>query len=185
MEKVDISVIMPVYNGQKYLGETLGNLLKQTYKNFEVLCINDASTDATLNIMKKFQKVDKRIRIFENYEHAGAAFSRNRGILEAAGEYITFLDGDDIFEEEMLDDRRIMIYARNHSEVTRISYNRNPMCAYQAMLKLGRELVNRGLFAELCNHYYCLLFFSIRYALVNAKSTEKAKQFYDFWQKRV
>lgn len=289
MDRADISVIMPIYNGEKYLEETLDNLLKQTFKNFEVICINDASTDATSNILEEFGKRDGRIRIFNNCERMGAAFARNRGIREASGKYIAFLDSDDIFEEEMLaiayktiekyetdivvyeilsvpseriyekrsiwrssqfrkeyctdsfaarqcqpdtlmdwmsspcnklyrksfitenklefqslqsandvyfvnmalllakkmimmDDHRVMVYARNHGDTTRISYNRDPMCAYQAMLKLGQELVDRGLFSEVFQHYYCLLFFIIKFALQNVKQVERAKRFYAFLQ---
>ena len=100
---MDISVIMPIYNGEKYLEETLRNLLKQTQKNFEIICIDDNSTDVTLNILKRYREADERIRILKNNERMGAAFSRNRGIYEAKGKYITFLDGDDIFEEVMLE----------------------------------------------------------------------------------
>ena len=101
MNKTDISVIMPIYNGEKYLEETLDSLLKQTYKDFEIICIDDASTDTTRDILQRYRRTDDRIRILKNAEHAGAAFSRNRGIRAAAGKYITFLDGDDIFEEDM------------------------------------------------------------------------------------
>ncbi len=85
---------MPVYNAEKYLGETLQSLLKQTYKDFEILCINDASIDTTSEILKNFQCMDKRIRILENNEHSGAALSRNVGIREAKGKYITFWERD-------------------------------------------------------------------------------------------
>ena len=82
----------------------------------------------------------------------------------------------------MLDDSRVMVYARDHSERTRISYDRDPMCAYQAALKLGQELVSRKLLSTVFKHYYCLVFFLLKFALVNTKREEKARQFYDFLQ---
>lgn len=100
---VSISIIMPLYNAGKYLKESLKSVQNQTFADYELICINDASTDATMDILQSFQREDGRIRIFTNKEHSGAAISRNRGIQEARGKYITFLDGDDIFEEEMLE----------------------------------------------------------------------------------
>ena len=63
MNKTDISVIMPIYNGEKYLEETLDSLLKQTYKDFEIICIDDASTDTTRDILQRYRRTDDRIRI--------------------------------------------------------------------------------------------------------------------------
>lgn len=98
-----ISVIMPLYNAEKYLAESLTSVLKQTLLQFELICINDASTDGTLDILREFQKRDNRIKIILNEEHSGAAYSRNEGIKVSRGAYLSFLDGDDIFEEEMLE----------------------------------------------------------------------------------
>lgn len=99
----DISIIMPVYNASMFLEETVNSILMQTYSNFELICINDASMDNTIEILREFQKKDERIQIIENEKRLGAAGSRNKGIDVAQGRYITFLDGDDIFEEEMLE----------------------------------------------------------------------------------
>lgn len=99
---VEISIIMPLYNASRYLEEALQSVLKQTFSEFELICINDASTDNTLDILYSFAKADNRIRILINDERMGAAYSRNRGITEARGSYIIFLDGDDIFDEDLL-----------------------------------------------------------------------------------
>lgn len=290
MNKISISIIIPVYNAEKYLSETLQSVLKQTYKEFEVICINDASTDTSSEILYQFQCLDSRIRVIENNERSGAAFSRNIGIRESKGKYITFLDADDIFEEEMLQsaydamekndvdiviyegvhvssehiyekkkvrhnerfiekycmipfsvrecepieflnwgdspwnklykrsfiisnnlefqdipnsndvyfvemalllaekvialaDSRVMVYARDHDEPTRISYDRDPMCTYQAMEKIGKELINRKMFSEVFQHYYCRLFYGLRYSIRNTKKCETARNFYTFLQK--
>ena len=70
---VTISVIMPLYNAAKYLKEALESVLKQTYRDFELVCINDCSTDDTLNILLEYKEKDKRIKILSNEIHSGAA----------------------------------------------------------------------------------------------------------------
>lgn len=285
----NISIVMPLYNAEKYLEETLESIIQQTYTEFEVICVNDASTDATREILLRYQNADRRIKILDNGERLGAAASRNRGICEAEGKYITFLDGDDIFEEEMLetayktieehdadiavyeytvvssehiyekrriertkkftkkfcgkvfsatdcepiefaqwsfspcnklyrrdficsnhlefqsltscndvyfvgmalllsnrtivlDDRRAMVYARNHNTVTRISYDRDPMCCYWAMKKIGEELVARKVLSKTFEHYYCTLFYRLRGALLSTRRKDVAESFYRFLQ---
>ncbi len=284
---VVISVIMPLYNAERYLEEALHSILAQTYKEFELICINDASTDATLEILKRFQNEDNRIRIIENEERLGAAISRNRGIKASRGKYITFLDGDDIFEEEMLNlsykamekyntdlvmyeckhipsesihekrviqrrdsfiekyckrpfsmkdcrpieimhlpvqpysklyrksfiennrlhfqslpccndvyfgemalylakrmimlnDRRIMVYIRDHDTPTRISYDRDPMCAFFALEKLGKELKKRDMLQQVSEHFSIYAFFIFCYSLRITKKQDIARKFYMF-----
>lgn len=99
----NISIIMPLYNAEKYLSECLDSVLNQTFKNFELICVNDASTDATLDVVQRYAARDKRIRILQNQERSGAAAARNRGMKEAQGRYLIFLDGDDLYDEEMLE----------------------------------------------------------------------------------
>ena len=278
---------MPLYNAEKYLEESLRSVLKQTLSDFELICINDGSTDNTLNILRNFQEKDNRIVIFENPQRQGAAYSRNKGIEMANGTYLSFLDGDDIFDEQMLevgyqaafenavdvviyeykhvlsdaiyqkeyvnrkveykkrfcrkpflikevlpceflllssspcnklyrrefimteqlrfqtlsssndvyfvlmammlakgifvlDDNRVMVYARDHFESSRISFNRDPMCAYKAMKKLQHELILRGKFGELYQHFYYRLFFTLKCALENTKTKELQEEFYNF-----
>lgn len=284
---IEISVIMPVYNASRYLGEALQSILQQKYKEFELICINDASTDNTMDILYSYAHMDSRIKLLINEERMGAAYSRNKGIKEAVGDYVVFFDGDDIYDEELLElacqeikrtdadivlyeamlvpteqiyekrfkvrsdkfiekycnntftprecdplvfstwdastqtklykrnfiisnqlefqslsccndvyfgymalmladkvimlyDRRVMYYTRVHNEISRISYNRNPMCAYYAMEKLAYELEKRGLFKELFRHYYCLLFGVLVTALTKAKIKEESENFYTF-----
>lgn len=88
------SVILTVYNCEKYLKECLDSLINQTFKDFEIICINDGSTDNSVNILEDYAKRDNRIQI-HNQENQGVGASRNRGIELAQGEYIQFLDGDD------------------------------------------------------------------------------------------
>lgn len=290
MENVDISIIMPLYNSEKYLEESLKSVLEQTFKNYELICVNDGSTDGTLDILEKFFKKDNRVRIISNSKRSGAACSRNKGMSMANGTYLAFLDGDDIFDETMLekaygtieknvadivifdykhvpseqiydklridhgreyrdrfckntftvydcepyefinwplgpcnklyrrmfiqdnclefqdiscsndvffvymalllssrtivlDVNRIMIYARDHFEASRISCNRDSMCNYMALMKIGQELVKRGKFKELSPYFYYRVFFSLRDGLVADHNEERARAFYHFLQK--
>lgn len=97
-----ISIVIPIYNDEEYIAECLDSILRQTYTDFEVLCIDDGSTDNTLEIIKRYLNTDSRIRIFENY-HKGPGWERNFGIQQARGEYITFMDHDDFVEPEWLE----------------------------------------------------------------------------------
>lgn len=92
-----ISVIIPVYNVEDYLYVCLNSILKQSYENFEVICIDDASTDSSLEILEYFAKKDSRVKILKNDSNRGPGFSRNRGLDVAEGKYISFLDADDWF----------------------------------------------------------------------------------------
>lgn len=282
-----ISIIMPLYNAERYLAETLQSVLAQTYENFELICIDDCSNDATAEILADFQKEDVRIRILVNECRLGAAESRNRGLKEAQGKYVTFMDGDDIFDEELLEktyycaeehdvdivifeymhvpceeiyikriagrsdsflekyskypfsvktytpenfpnwsdsvcdklfrrkficdhdivfqnlpsfndvyfakmatycaekiiwlsDTRIMLYARNHFTLSRISNNRDPMCAYYAMEKLGTELKARNMMADLAAHFYYRMLIMMLSVLKNEKDGKRQRDFYNF-----
>ncbi|MEG2293307.1 MAG: glycosyltransferase family A protein [Carnobacterium sp.] len=89
-----VTIFIPLYNGENYIKETLESAISQSYSNLDILVINDGSTDSGLNIVKSFS--DPRIRIIENKKNSGIAYTRNRGLQEAKGLYIAFLDADDI-----------------------------------------------------------------------------------------
>ena len=97
-----VSVIIPVYNVEKYLPECLDSVISQTLKEIEIICVDDGSTDNSVNILKEYAKKDKRITVLRQTNlHAGVA--RNAGIAVAKGEYFSFLDSDDFFELDMLE----------------------------------------------------------------------------------
>lgn len=100
---VEITVIIPVYNAEKYIGECLQSLYRQSFKNSEVLVINDSSTDDTVNVVKDFIKghEDFNLKIV-TVPNGGAAKARNEGINLATGKYIFFMDADDIADNRML-----------------------------------------------------------------------------------
>ena len=286
----DISIIMPLYNAEKYLNEAIGSLINQTFSNFELLCINDGSTDGTSAILEELSLKDERIRVINNVTRQGAAVSRNLGITEAKGKYLIFLDGDDVFDEDLLkaafdtiehtnadivlfnymhvnsediynkrwiqqgetyiarycrdvfcikelqphefigfsaatcnklyrrsfinannvmfqnlpssndvyfslysllvsnkiivlNDERVMVYARDHHESSRISRHRDPMCAYTAMEYLLKNLVNNDVLDSVSNHYFYQLIFILKGELYRNRLTKVEQQFYVFLKK--
>jgi glycosyltransferase involved in cell wall biosynthesis len=94
MKVPNVTICMAVYNAEKYIKEAIESVLKQTYTDFELLIINDGSTDTSLEIVGSFS--DSRIRIIHNSENKGLLFTRNRGLQEALGTYIAIFDADDI-----------------------------------------------------------------------------------------
>ena len=99
---IKISVIMPIYNAGDYLRRALSDVLSQTIKEIEIICIDDGSTDGSLAIIKEMQESDERIRIVTE-NNAGPSIARNKGIVRARGEFIIFLDADDFFESTLLE----------------------------------------------------------------------------------
>ena len=97
-----ISVIVPIYNTEKYLRQCIDSIISQSYRNIEVLLINDGSTDASSEICREYLDKDKRCYYFEK-ENGGLSDARNYGIERAKGEYITFIDSDDFFLEEAIE----------------------------------------------------------------------------------
>lgn len=90
-----ISIIIPIYNVEKYLFDCLSSVLNQTYTNFEVICVDDCSTDSSLQIAEEFAKADPRIKILKNEVNSSLGYSRNKGLKHAKGKYVLFLDSDD------------------------------------------------------------------------------------------
>ena len=97
-----ISVVIPAYNAEQFLDETLESVLSQTYENWECIIVNDGSTDNTESIAKKWCERDTRFRYFYK-ENSGVSDTRNLGIKEARGEYIAFLDADDLYMPNFLE----------------------------------------------------------------------------------
>lgn len=102
-EKPKVSIIIPCYNCADFIDETLECLVAQTYKNFEVVCINDGSKDTTLEHLEKWENSGKLKISIINQENAGVSRARNNGIKKAAGEYILFLDSDDRYHEKFVE----------------------------------------------------------------------------------
>lgn len=97
-----VSIIMPVYNSEKYIDDTIKYVLSQTYEDFEFIIVNDGSMDSTQKICEEYAKKDSRIRLFNN-ENGGVSRARNFAISKATGEYIRFIDADDKMEKDSLE----------------------------------------------------------------------------------
>lgn len=117
MEK--ISIIIPVYNNELFLDKCLTSVINQTYKNLEIILINDGSKDKSLKIMKKYEAKDNRIIIIDK-ENEGVSIARNKGIDRSTGKYITFLDSDDYLELNAIE---IMYQTLNKQKVNLLRSN--------------------------------------------------------------
>ncbi|MBR2713016.1 MAG: glycosyltransferase family 2 protein [Bacilli bacterium] len=98
-----VSIIVPVYNSSKYLSHSLNSLIKQTYKNLEIILIDDASTDKSAEIIKKFSLKDDRIIPFYSELNQGVSKARNRGLKTFSGDYVLFVDSDDYLVEDAIE----------------------------------------------------------------------------------
>ena len=98
-----ISVIMPAFNCEKYISKSIDSVLHQTHKNWELIIVDDNSSDNTASIASEYAKKDSRIRVINQIPNAGCAQARNLGISEAKGKYIAFLDSDDMWVAEKLE----------------------------------------------------------------------------------
>lgn len=98
-----VSVIMPAYNAEKTIGAAIESVLQQSFKDFELIIIDDCSSDGTFEIMQQYAEVDRRIRICRNKINSGVSFTRNYGTEIAEGEWIAYLDSDDMWKSEKLE----------------------------------------------------------------------------------
>ncbi len=96
-----LSVIMPVYNGGQYVKQAVESVLSQTFTDFEMICVNDASTDNSLSVLLDLQKTDARVKVIDSRENVGAGGARNLGLDAALGTYVTFVDADDAIEQDL------------------------------------------------------------------------------------
>ena len=101
---IKISTIIPVFNSERYIEDTLDSIVKQTYMPYEILIIDDASNDNTFNICKRLQKIYKNIKVISLKKNMGVSYVRNLGIKKARGNYIHFIDADDTIEKNMYED---------------------------------------------------------------------------------
>ncbi len=102
MKDIKVSVIIPVYNASEHLGQCLDSVFAQTLKEIEVICVDDGSTDGSLEMLNAYAKEDGRLTVIHQ-ENAGAGSARNTGLAAASGKYLSFLDADDFAEPSMLE----------------------------------------------------------------------------------
>lgn len=98
-----ISIVIPVHNAERFLEQTIDSVLAQTYQDWELIPVDDCSTDHSLAILQTYAKKDQRIHPVSMVQNQGAALTRNHGIRQAKGEYLAFLDADDVWRPEKLE----------------------------------------------------------------------------------
>lgn len=104
-----VSIITPAYNSSEYIREAIESVIAQTYKNWEMIIVDDASQDNTYEILNNYANKDKRIKPIFLEKNCGAAYARNRAIECAQGRYIAFLDSDDLWKKEKLEKQLIFM----------------------------------------------------------------------------
>ena len=117
-----VSVIIPYYKKRNFISETIESVLKQSYKNFEILIIYDDNSDTDFSFIKEIKKKDSRIAIIKNINKLGAGISRNIGISKSKGSYIAFLDADDTWHIDKLE-KQINFMKKHNYSVTHTSYS--------------------------------------------------------------
>ena len=120
MNSIYVSIIMPIYNAERFLHQSLGSVVDQTLKNIEIICVNDGSTDSSLSMMKQYAAEDKRIRIIDK-ANGGYGQSMNCGLRIAKGEYIGILEPDDFMSKDMLE-TLYNIAKKNNADVVKSNY---------------------------------------------------------------
>ncbi len=119
--KVKVSIITPLYNSERFVKECLESVLKQTYNNWEMLIVDDCSTDKSAEIVNQYLSRDKRFKYFKLNNNSGAGVARNKAILEAKGDIIAFLDSDDIWLAKKLEEH-VNFMEKNNAAFSHTSY---------------------------------------------------------------
>ncbi|MGL5920237.1 MAG: glycosyltransferase family 2 protein [Bacteroidales bacterium] len=150
-----VSVIVPVYNAANYLDACIGSILKQDYRNFELILIDDGSKDNSLSIIQNYLSIDSRIQVFHHANH-GVSYTRNRGIDLSSGDYILFIDSDDTIEPSYISDfirpsadhYNLVIQGLNYyvdDKLSRASFNEKEYSEEEIVhLFIEEKLINHG-----------------------------------------
>lgn len=168
-----VSIIMPSWNTAKFIGESIQCVVEQTYTNWELLIVDDCSTDNTDEVVKPFL-IDKRIKYFKNEKNSGAALTRNRAMREAQGEWIAFLDSDDLWMPEKLEKQISFMkknrYVLSFTEYEKIDEEDKPLNIYVS----GPDVVNKR---KMYNYDYIgqltMMYSAKHFGLVQIKDIKK------------
>ncbi|WP_224490271.1 glycosyltransferase family 2 protein [Robertkochia flava] len=121
MNKIKLSVTLAAFNVQDFIQESIGSILNQTFKDFELICIDDASDDLTSQVLKEYAEDDNRIKLILKKENQGLAVARNESLELATGKYILFLDGDDIYDNTLFE-KAVHLAERERSDMVLWDY---------------------------------------------------------------
>lgn len=135
-----LSIIIPIYNIEKYLSATLENILEQSFADYELLLIDDGSTDGSTEICDKFARLDSRVCVIHQ-QNAGVSAARNVGVASAKGKYIGFVDGDDLIEPNMFE-TLVSLAEKHQADIVQCRHNR--ACSVQGVIISGIERMIDG-----------------------------------------
>ena len=176
-----ISIVVPVYNGEKFIEDCIKSILGQTYPDWELILIDNDSEDHTLKICKEYARLDGRIQVFHQHKNRGVSVARNLGLERAAGAYITFIDADDWIEKDYLErllyllkkedgsmviceyekvyeKDRLIFRQKNEKEEALPEQNRNLPTAGETVRKFDKEEYLKEYFLEGNTHCWGILF---------------------------
>lgn len=141
-----VSIITPSYNTSKYIGKTIESVLKQTYENWEMIIVDDCSTDDTDEVVKPYLS-DKRIKYIKNDKNSGAAISRNCALREAGGKWIAFLDSDDLWDPKKLE-KQIEFMEKNNYHFSYTNYEEINEDGYKTgvLITGPKKITRRGMY---------------------------------------
>lgn len=160
-----VSIVVPIYNAEKFLTQTIESVLNQTYSNYELILVNDGSKDNSLDICNKYAEIDSRIRVISQHNQ-GAGVARNTGISTSKGKYVMFLDADDTYEpnivselvskiEETASDLAICgYYVTNETEKKTIKTDCSKKMSGQEIYDCVETLCKKGVFNSMCNKIF-------------------------------
>lgn len=143
-----VSVIMPSYNTAKYISQSIESVIAQTYQNWELIIVDDCSTDNTDEVVSQYFG-DKRIRYFKNEKNSGAAISRNYALREAQGRWIAFLDSDDLWHPEKLE-KQIAFMLKNNYKFTYTDYMIQLNGEWLPYIYYGPDVINKRKMKDYC-----------------------------------
>ncbi|WP_414698574.1 glycosyltransferase family 2 protein [Peptacetobacter sp. AB845] len=115
MQEGLVSIVTPVYNAERFINETIDSVIAQTYDNWELILVDDCSSDNSAAIIDEYVKKDSRVKYIKNKENSGAAVSRNAGIEMAKGQYVAFVDSDDVWKPEKLEKQLAFMKKNNYA----------------------------------------------------------------------
>ena len=142
-----VSIIMPSYNTARYISDSINSVLSQTYNNWELIIVDDCSTDNTIDVVKSFK--DSRIILLQNEKNSGAALSRNYALREAKGKWIAFLDSDDVWVPEKLE-KQIAFMEENDYAFTFTDYRICLNGTWLPYICTGPNVVNKRKMYNYC-----------------------------------
>lgn len=158
METDLVSIIVPVYNKAQYVSKCIESIINQSYRNLEIIIINDASTDGSYEICKDYAETDKRIKLVSNEKNIGLSASRNKGIEISKGKYIAFVDSDDYLTKKYVeqlylnikvykaDVSQCMFYEVDDMDIIRKKYSEERKCI---KVYSGRDMI-KNIYNDLC-----------------------------------